>query len=67
MTSPRSGLALPNTLALRWAHPRVHGWSAWAQVLNADSREWFPRTGDLTSRRTREVSTKMTMAMKARP
>ena len=43
------------------------GGLARAQVLNAESREWFPRTGDLTSQRTREVSTKMTMAMKARP
>ena len=67
MTSPRSELALPNSVAVRQASPDVHGWSARAQVLNADSREWFPRTGDLTSRRTREVSTKMTMAMKARP
>lgn len=67
MTWPRSGLALPNILAMRQAGPDVHGRSAWAQVLNSDSREWFPRTGDLMSQRTREVSTKMTMAMKARP
>ncbi len=67
MTWPKSGLALPNTLAMRQAGPDVHGRSAWAQVLNSDSREWFPRTGDLMSQRTREVSTKMTMAMKARP
>jgi hypothetical protein len=67
MTSPRSELALPNSLAMRQAGPNVHERSAWAHVLNADSREWFPRTGDLMSQRTREVSTTMTMATKARP
>jgi hypothetical protein len=67
MTSPRSGLALPNTLAMRQVVPDFHGRSAWAHVLNPHSREWFPRTGDLMSQRTREVSTKMTMATKARP
>jgi hypothetical protein len=45
----------------------VHERTAWAHVLNSDSREWFRRTSDLTSQRTREVSTKMTMATKARP
>jgi hypothetical protein len=67
MTSPRSELALPNILAMRQAGPNVHERSAGAHVLNADSREWFPRTGDLMSQRTREVSTTMTMATKARP
>jgi hypothetical protein len=67
MTSSGLGLALPNILAVRQAGPTVHGRSGWAHVLNSDSREWFRRTGDLTSQRTREVSTKMTMAMKARP
>ena len=67
MTSSRAGLALPNILAVRQAGPVVHGRSAWPHVLNPDSREWFRRTSDLMSQRTREVSTKMTMAIKARP
>jgi hypothetical protein len=61
------GLAPVIILVVRQVPPAVHGGSACAQVLNCDSWEWFPGTGDSTGQTTREVPTKMTMAIKARP